>query len=200
MMCRNESTDRQSEDGDRGKSLPHADHTARQELTRRSCPTLQSCQARTAFWLLLFALALGVIFSSLSWEANSRDDRKDVSVAIPRSASGLALFLQEKFPKARIISTRVDGPIDRSFLLTMSGSDERKLRSLPRMAERGRQWQGTVLCEYLTHWETAELLLEQWGEYGLARPPFVFFGDKKVLETINQALQEVGHEHRNSGE
>src|SRR5262249_32498907 len=130
---------------------------------------------------------LGVIFIAMSWRSSRRYDWPEASAEVPQSASDLAVFLQARFPKARIISTRADGQIDRSFLLTMSESDEPTLRRLPRIAERASQWRGTVMCECLVHWETEELLLEPWGEYGLACPPFVFFGDKELLEQIKQA-------------
>ncbi len=99
------------------------------------------------------------------------------------------MFLRDKLPKARIVSTRADGQIDRSFILTIGDADEWTLRRLPRVANRAEEWHGTVLCECLVNWETAELYLEQWEEYSLARPPFVFFGDKELLAQINEALQ-----------
>jgi hypothetical protein len=109
---------------------------------------------------------------------------------MPKSATELALFLRDKFPEARIISTRADGQIDRSFILTIGGSDESALRRLARLADRAGEWHGTVLCEHLVNGETAELFLEQWGEYAFARQPFVFFGDKTLLAQIDESLRK----------
>jgi hypothetical protein len=139
--------------------------------------------------LLLFSTALAVVSTALSWNAISRRDPQSDPTKLPRNASDLAMFLRDKLPKARIISTRADGQIDRSFILTIGDADEWTLRRLPRVTNRAEEWHGTVLCECLVNWETAELYLEQWEEYALARPPFVFFGDKELLAQINEALQ-----------
>jgi hypothetical protein len=137
----------------------------------------------------LFSLALALVTIVVRWHAASLDPR-GTPTNIPKNATDLAAFLRHKLPKARILSTRVDGRIDRSFLVTIGSSDELTLRSLPRVADRAGEWQGTVLCECLVNWETADLFLEQWGEHAFARPPFVFFGDKELLERINEALKQ----------
>jgi hypothetical protein len=137
----------------------------------------------------LFSLTLASVTLVLRWHVTSLDPRS-APTNFPKNATDLAVFLQNKLPKARIISTRVDGRIDRSFLLTIGSSDERTLRSLPRVGDRAGEWQGTVLCECLVNWETADLFLEQWGEHAFARPPFVFFGDKELLAKINEALKQ----------
>jgi hypothetical protein len=139
--------------------------------------------------LLLFSLALLVATTILSWHAISRRHPHGASAQLPTSAPGLAAFLRDKLPNARIVSTRTDGRIDRSFFLAIGDSDEQTLRSLPRVADRAGEWRGTVLCECLVNWETADLFLEEWGEYAFARPPFVFFGDKKLLAKIEETLQ-----------
>jgi hypothetical protein len=36
--------------------------------------------------------------------------------------------------------------------------------------------------------EPDDLFLEEWGKYALSLPPFVFFGDKELLEQIKDAL------------
>src|SRR5262245_3335815 len=153
----------------------------------RKCSTfIPSCLSGR---LLLFSLALAVVTILLRWHAISRYDPQGAPTEIPKSAPDFAMFLRDKLPRARIISTRTDGRIDRSFFLTIGDSDEVTLRSLPRVADRAEEWQGTVLCECLVNWDTGELFLEEWGEYALARPPFVFFGDKKLLAKIDEALQ-----------
>jgi hypothetical protein len=138
--------------------------------------------------LLLFSLALAVVSSALSWNVISRRDPAIAPTKIPQNASDLVVFLRDKLPKARIVSTRADGRIDRSFILTIGDSDEYSLRRLPRVANRADEWHGTVLCECVVNWETADLYLEQWEQYALVRPPFVFFGDKELLAQINEEL------------
>jgi hypothetical protein len=154
-------------------------------MRKCSSPDLSCVSVR----LLFFSLALAIVSTILGWHAIIPRDPQGSPTEIPKNATELAKFLRDKLPKARIISTRVDGQIDRSFFLTIGDSDEPTLRSLPRAADRADEWQGTVLCECLVNWDTAELFLEEWGEYALARPPFVFFGDKKLLAKINEALK-----------
>jgi hypothetical protein len=108
---------------------------------------------------------------------------------MPDSADEMAKLLRSKLRGARIVSTRADGRIDRSFFLTMRDSDEDALRKLPRVPDRIKQWRGSVMCEWLVDWQPAELFLEEWGEHGLAQPPFVFFGDKDLLAQIKEALR-----------
>jgi hypothetical protein len=147
------------------------------------------CKAGPGSWLLLFLVVMTTTFVYLTW-GNTNECVTPVSPANPpRTAAGMADLLLGKLPGARVVSTRADGRIDRSFILTVRGADEDSLRSLPRVAERAEQWRGTVLCEWLTDWQPAELFLVEWGDYGLALPPFLFFGDKELLGEIQEALR-----------
>jgi hypothetical protein len=125
----------------------------------------------------------------LSWQAISWRGPLGDGTATPTTAAEMASFLRGKLPGARVVSTRADGRIDRSFLLTLGDLEDEKLRKLPRVADRAEEWHGTVLCEWLVNWEPAELFLEQWGENAYARPPFVFFGDKRLLARIKEVLR-----------
>jgi hypothetical protein len=145
--------------------------------------------ARHGVRLLCFTLLLGVFTTALGWQVANRRNPQIVRAPLPKSAADLAVLLREKLPEARIVSTRADGQIDRSFLLTVRQTDANTLRSLPRVAERAEQWQGTVLCEWVVNWETAEPFLEQWGAFALALPPFVFFGDRELLQRIEDTLR-----------
>lgn len=171
-----------------GAPSPHADRTPERDLLRRSWQPLKYRHATPVRRLLLFCLVLAALFTALRWAKISQRDPQIAPTEMPKSASDLAVFLRYKLPRARIVSTRADGRIDRSFILTIGDSDEATLRKLIRAADRAEEWQGTVLCECLVNWETAELFLEQWGEHAFARPPFVFFGDRELLAQINEAL------------
>ena len=139
--------------------------------------------------LLLSAVLVGLVTTGLLWRVTSPSDSVDTPTQLPKSAAALAVFLKEKIPPARIVSTRTDGQIDRSFFLTVRETDENTLRSLPRAAERAEEWRGVVLCEWLVNQEQAGLSAEQWGEHGLELPPFVFFGDKELLRKIKDAFR-----------
>jgi len=146
-------------------------------------------QSRRVLFLLLPALLVGIATAGLLWETMSRNNPVDTPAERPNNAAALAAFLNKKLPQARIVSTRADGQIDRSFYLTIGHSDADTLRSLPRAAERSGQWRGTVLCEWLVNREPEDVVPEECGPYALALPPFVFFGDKELLEKIKDLLR-----------
>lgn len=138
--------------------------------------------------IFLFTVALTAAYACQT-RRNTGESGSEVSTEnMPESAAEMAVFLRSKLPEARIISTRADGQIDRSFIVTVGGSDEDTLRRLPRVSDRKEQWRGTVLCEWLIDWQPAGLFMEEWGENGLALAPFVFFGDQALLAQIRGAL------------
>jgi hypothetical protein len=175
--------------GDGGRPSPRSDRIRGRELVWRGWQPLKSCQAGPVVRLLLLSVALATVSAFLAWHATNRCEPQDAPADNLGNASGLAVLLRDKLPEARIVSTRADGQIDRSFILTVGGWDGDTLRRLPRVPDRAGEWSGTVLCEWLVNWEPAELFLEEWGEYGFARPPFVFFGDKELLARIREALR-----------
>ena len=139
--------------------------------------------------MLFILMALTAGFACQTRSKTSEAVSEATATNTPESAAELAVLLRDKLAGARIVSTRADGQIDRSFILTVRDSDEDALRSLPRQSDRIDRWRGTVQCEWLVDWQAAELFLEQWGECGLAQPPFVFFGDKDMLAQIKEALR-----------
>ncbi len=160
------------------------------ELKQKSMQFLQACcPAGPVGWLVLFTAGMTAVYVIVP-HSNSSDSSSQISpMSFPQNAGEMATLLLGKFPKARIVSTRADGQIDRSFILTVRDCDEDTLRSLPRVSERVEQWRGTVLCEWVVNSQPAELCLEEWGEHGLTLPPFLFFGDKELLRQIKEALR-----------
>jgi hypothetical protein len=169
--------------------MAESDFPLRECVNGESGSLRKSNRARPAILLLLLSVALVMGASLLLRPAAHQSEPLESHASMSQNAADLALLLRHKVPQARIVSTRADGQIDRSFLLTVRETDEEALRRLPRVAERAEQWRGTVLCEWLVNWETADLFLEEWGEFAFALPPFVFFGDKELLERIKKALR-----------
>lgn len=150
---------------------------------------IPGCQVGTIGRTFLFTVALTAVYSCQTRSKPSESVSEISTPNIPDSAAEMAKLLRSKLQGARIVSTRADGQIDRSFLLTVRDSDEDALRSLPRVPDRIKQWRGTVICEWLVDWQPAELFLEEWREHGFAQPPYVFFGDKDLLAQIKVALR-----------
>jgi hypothetical protein len=140
-------------------------------------------------WIILLTVVLTATHACQTHRKTSESVSEVSTATMPESAAEMALLLRSKLPGARVVSTRADGRIDRSFFLTVRDSDEDALRRLPRVSDRAEQWRGTVQCEWLVDWQPAELFLEQWGEHGYGQLPFVFFGDKDLLAQIKDALR-----------
>ncbi len=168
----------------------HTEHTRRRNLLRKSWQSLKSGrQTGLIGWIFLFSLAMTAFSAYLAESKTSKGESRISLSDVPETATGMAVLLRSKLPGSRIVSTRADGQIDRSFILTAGNSDEDALRKLPRVSDCAEQWRDTVMCEWLRNWQPAELFLEEWGENGLALPPFVFFGDKELLAKIKEALR-----------
>jgi hypothetical protein len=125
----------------------------------------------------------------VAWRLANGSDPQALPANIPGSAAELAMHLRDRLPGARIVATRADGALDRSFFLTVGDTGEEALRKLPRAVDRVGQWRGVVLCEWLVNGEETQVLLDEWGEHAYVRPPFVFFGDKELLARIEEALR-----------
>jgi hypothetical protein len=189
-MSERDSLNRAILGGEDGRPTSHAEHSPVRNLLRKSKPLLKyCCRASPLGWLILFSLVLTVISAFLAWRESSEQGSQYTPANLPESAAEMAMFLRDKLPRTRIVSTRTDGAIDRNFLLTLRDVDEDTLRSLPRISDRAAEWRGTVLCEWLVDREAAVVFIEQWEEYAFERPPFVFFGDKKLLAQIKEVLR-----------
>jgi hypothetical protein len=189
-MSARDSLNRAILEGKGATPSSHAEHTQEINQLHKSRQLFKTCgQGRPVGWLILFSVAMTAAAAFLAWRKTNECGPQVAPANLPESAAGMAILLRSKLPDARIVSTRADGQIDRSFLLTVRSWDEDDLRSLPRVSDRAEQWRGAVLCEWLVDWRPAELFLEEWGEHGFARPPFVFFGDKELLAQIKEALR-----------
>jgi hypothetical protein len=189
-MSERDSLNRAILSGEDGRPTSHVAHSPVRNLLRKSIWLVKyCCRAKPLGWLIQFSLALTVVFAFLAWRESSKQGSQNAPANLPESAAEMAMFLRDKLPGSRIVSTRADGVIDRNFLLTFRDLDEDTLRRLPRISDRVAEWRGTVLCEWLVDQQTAIILNEQWGEYAFERPPFVFFGDKKLLAQIKEVLR-----------
>lgn len=188
-MSERDSLNRAILGGEDDSPPPHAEHNRGKNQLRKTKLLESYCQTGLVGWLILFCFALTVVFAFLFCSKTSECGSQVSTANLPESAAGMAVLLRGKLPGARIVSTRADGVVDRSFILTVRGSDEGTLRRLPRVSDRAEQWRGTVLCEWLVDWQSAEFFLEEWGEYGFALPPFVFFGDNELLAQIKEVLR-----------
>lgn len=103
--------------------------------------------------LLLSLVILTAVSAFAAWRLANGSDPPAAPAAIPGSAAELAMHLRDRLPGARIVSTRTDGTIDRSFFLTVEDTDEEALRKLTRAVDRVGQWRGVVLCEWLVNGE-----------------------------------------------
>lgn len=185
-MSKRDSLHRTNHSGEVGNPTPHAEHFP----VRKSRWLLKSCcRAKPPRRLILFTLALTTLFAFLAWREAGKKDSQNTRANLPGNAFAMALFLRDRLPGARIVSTRADGVIDRNFLLTFHDWDKDTLRRLPRISDRTAEWRGTVLCEWQVDQQTAKLNKELWGENAFEQPPFVFFGDKKLLARIKEILR-----------
>jgi hypothetical protein len=99
----------------------------------------------------------------------------------------LAEHLNRAGLPVRLLSTQKNGRIGYTAFLTMTDKEFDDLNALAKVLDRIQQWHGTIYCERGGKNDSANLL-QQWGEYGWAAGPFVFYGDTQLLDRIRAAL------------
>ena len=128
--------------------------------------------------VLLFASAVTAV--PLAYRLDGRQQ------PAPDNPQELARQLRVKLPDLTIV---VDSQLcerARGFYLTSTAKDHADLARLPRCAERIDQWQGIVYCKQEV---ASDMFTDLFGDYYFSLPPFVFFGDRNLLNRIAQTLQ-----------
>jgi hypothetical protein len=140
---------------------------------------------RRGRWFLLLALLAAVVVWRLS-PRSARPQTEELPLDdqdIPR----LVAHLEEKGLPLRAVSTRKDGSFHLNAYLTTTASTWQDLNRLPKDPRQIELWRGTLYCERVGPYPRADLD-RLWGDCYFAAGPFVFFGDRRLLEQIRAAL------------
>jgi hypothetical protein len=104
------------------------------------------------------------------------------------SITELLGHLKESGVDLRVVSTRQDGEIHKSVFLTSTDRNWHDLNLLPKSSERIDLWNQTLYCECCPENADLSVQADLWGENCLIVEPFVFFGDRRLLERVQAAL------------
>ncbi len=97
--------------------------------------------------------------------------------------------LKESGVELRVVSTRKDGRIEQSAFLTATNQSWHELNLLPKSSQHMNLWNNTLYCERSPRDADLTVQAELWGENCLIVEPFVFFGDRNLLERVRSALE-----------
>jgi hypothetical protein len=99
---------------------------------------------------------------------------------IPR----LVAHLNARGLQVHVIPTQKDGPLFPSVFLTTRERDWSYFNRLTRDARQIEQWQGTVYCGLRGCEPDSADLDRLWGDCYFTAGPFLFFGDRALLEKV----------------
>jgi hypothetical protein len=101
----------------------------------------------------------------------------------------LVAHLNAEGLRLRLVPTQQDGVVAQRAFLTTTSKDWAELNCLSRIPECIDRWQGCLYCERSTtrtgSWDDQ---VQEWGDCCLVVGPFLFFGDRDLLERIRAAL------------
>jgi hypothetical protein len=100
----------------------------------------------------------------------------------------LVLHLNGQGLRLRAMATQWNGVIERTAFLTTTEKTWHDFNRLPRDPQRIESWSGVVHCERGPGGEDWNALIEQWGDCCLVVGPFLFFGDRELLDRIRALL------------
>ena len=104
----------------------------------------------------------------------------------------LVAYLNDAGLGLRVVSALKNGVIDQTAFLTTSSKEWDDLNHLPKDPKQIHRWQGTLYCErgragFLMR-DDWSALVRQWGDCCLVVGPFLFYGDRELLDRVRAAL------------
>jgi hypothetical protein len=139
-----------------------------------------------AYWLLPTALLAGALVVVAVGQRPGRPATQDVPLDdwdIPQ----LVAYLNGEGLGLRLASVQKDGGIQHTAFLTTTDREWIDLNELPKIRNQINRWQGTLYCERgpAEDWSERTLL---WGDCCLVGGPFLFYGDRELLDRVRAAL------------
>ncbi len=136
--------------------------------------------------LALIAVAAGLTV----WAFPGTDDTGVCASKVQEwSMADMLSHLKESGVELRVVSTRKDGRIEQSAFLTSTDRSWHELNLLPKSSRRMDLWNNTLYCERCPRDADLSVQAELWGENCSIVEPFVFFGDRNLLERVRSALE-----------
>jgi hypothetical protein len=103
----------------------------------------------------------------------------------------LVMHLRHSGMELRAVSTYKNGRIGPSAYLTTTNKSWEELNALAACSDRVKGWEGTVYCCRTLGKSNADPRLQLWGEFGMRRGSFVFFGDAALIARIDAAMRDA---------
>jgi hypothetical protein len=100
----------------------------------------------------------------------------------------LVAHLNSKGLRLRMVATGRNGVIDQTAFLTTTNKGWQDFNHLTRDEDQISQWQGTLYCTQGLGRNAVAELTRQWGDRCLVVGPFLFYGDRELLERVRAAL------------
>jgi hypothetical protein len=144
----------------------------------------------SAFRPLLPALLPGILLAVAVWQSKRGKASADVPLRewdIPH----LAAYLKEEGLDLRIVATRQNGIIGETAFLTTTDKEFQDFNRMPKAQAFIHLWEGSLYCERGQIGEFRAHLTRQWGDCCLVAEPFIFFGDRKLLDRVGTALSKA---------
>jgi hypothetical protein len=118
---------------------------------------------------------------------------EDASVALPDlerwDVPRLSEYLCSQGLHFRLVPTNEGGtPIADNAYLTTTDKSRLELDDQLKVRECIDAWKGTVYCERVYQPGRRDLQIIVWGDCCLVAGPFIFFGDRDLLDQIGKAL------------
>jgi hypothetical protein len=138
-------------------------------------------------WLLLPALLAGALPAVWVPPGGSRRDSAQMPPDdwdIPR----LVTHLREKGLDLRAVPAQKDGGYHPHAYLTTTDARWQDLNRLSRDPRRMEPWRGTLYCEWKSHRVAAADPAGLWDDGSFIAGPFLFFGDRRLLEQVRAAF------------
>jgi hypothetical protein len=137
-------------------------------------------------WFLLPALLAGAV--PAVWVAHT--SRRGPAALPPDDwdIPRLVAHLKEKGLDLRAVPTTRDGELEYNAYLTTTNARWLDLNGLMKDPQLIGRWRGTVYCERRHNRSAVVTLHQLWGDCYFLAGPFLFFGDRQLLEQIRAAL------------
>jgi hypothetical protein len=96
--------------------------------------------------------------------------------------------------KFRAVSPSNRAPTTIGAYVTTGKHTWEQLSCLPADARQAALWEGVVFCQRVSEPDRLDFHLAAWGDGGWRAGPFVFHGDRRLLDRIREALAEAGED------
>jgi hypothetical protein len=144
----------------------------------------------SALRFLLPALLPGLLLAVMIWQGKRGTSSSAVPLEewdIPRLAS----YLKEEGLDLRMVPTQENGVIEQTAFLTTTDKNFQDYNRMPKARTYIDLWEGSLYCERGQIGDFRAHLARQWGDCCLIFEPFIFFGDRKLLERVGAALSRA---------